>query len=206
MLNVGLTGGIGSGKTKVAQALKARGAHVVDFDSFAHEAQKPHTPAWKKIVAAFGEQITDEGGVINRQKLGGVVFNNREKLKELCAIVHPEVIYRWQEEVDLVAKEKSEAIIIAEVPLLLEVRLQRLFDVTLLVYCPQEVQVARVMERNCLCREAVLARIAVQLPLAEKVKMADFCIDNSGEFSETSKRIDQIWEKFVELENTRRNR
>jgi len=206
MLSVGLTGGIGSGKSSVAEIFRQKGAHIVDFDKIAHETYCPQTDTWEKIVAAFGSEILDTDATISRARLGALVFADRQKLKDLCAIVHPAIIERWQQMSSQIVANRADAIIVADVPLLFEVRLQRLFDVTVMVYCPSEEQIERVMIRNDWQREMVLSRIAAQLPIEEKAKMADLLIDNGGDFSRTLANVELIWGKLTTMERNKREK
>ena len=205
MLTIGLTGGIGSGKSSVAALFGKRGAHIVDFDKLVHELQMTHTAVWKKICKNFGCDILNNDETINRAKLGQVVFNNTKKLLLLNTIVHPATIELWQLKTQELVAENAHAIVFADVPLLFEIKAQDLFDVVVLVYASRETQIKRVMARNNLQLEDVSARLAAQLSLDEKVKLADIVIDNSDTLAETQKQVDVVWNKLLEIEKTRRN-
>ena len=157
MLNVGLTGGIATGKSTVVRMLVKKGARVIDHDALVHTLQEPGRPVWNRIVEAFGRDILDAGGRIDRKKLGALVFGNEGRRKALEGIVHPAVLEEAQRERDRIGKEDTRAIVLSDIPLLLEVGMQGLFDLILLVYAPPEVQIARVMKRNNMTRDEAAA-------------------------------------------------
>ncbi|MEI7589788.1 MAG: dephospho-CoA kinase [Deltaproteobacteria bacterium] len=204
MLIIGLTGGIGSGKSSVAMVLKEKGAHLIDFDKLAHELEMPETAVWFRIVREFGDTILTDDGTIDRQKLGKIVFNDRSKLDKLNSIVHPAIIEKWEETTSAIHKMNNDAIVIGDVPLLFETKLQRLFDAIILVYCSQETQIQRVISRSGLSRDEVTKRLEAQLPIDKKIAMADFIIDNGGTPLGTKNHIDDVWEKLIKMQNVRR--
>ena len=200
MLNVGLTGGIACGKSTVANMLVQKGANLIDFDMLAHEVQKPGRAAWEKVVGYFGEEILFPDKKIDRTKLADIVFSNPEKLAAINQIVHPYVFLEWHDHLEKIANREKNAIIIAAVPLLFEVKSQHLFDVTLLVFASQEHQLKRLMERNNLSREDAQKRIDSQMPIQEKAAMADIVIDNENSLSNTKARVEEVWEMLKEME------
>ena len=204
MLNVGLTGGIATGKSTVVRMLVKKGARVIDHDALVHTLQEPGRPVWNRIVEAFGRDILDAGGRIDRKKLGALVFGNEGRRKALEGIVHPAVLEEAQLERDRIGKEDTRAIVLSDIPLLLEVGMQGLFDLILLVYAPPEVQIARVMKRNNMTRDEAAARLGAQMPIDEKLKRADVVIRNDGTMKELHQRVDEVWEELLSRERAKR--
>jgi dephospho-CoA kinase len=204
MLNVGLTGGIATGKSTVVRMLVRNGARVIDHDGIVHALQEPGQPVWERIVAVFGRDILDTEDRIDRKKLGALVFDNEERRKTLEGIVHPAVLEEAQRQREEIAREEEQAIILSDIPLLLEVGLQDRFDLVLLVYAPPEVQILRVMKRNSLSREEAIARLKSQMPIDEKLKYADLVIQNDATMRELEKRVDEVWQELVLRERAKR--
>lgn len=204
MLNVGLTGGIATGKSTVVRMLVKKGARVIDHDALVHTLQEPGRPVWNRIVEAFGRDILDAGGRIDRKKLGALVFGNETRRKALEGIVHPAVLEEAQRERDRIGKEDARAIVLSDIPLLLEVGMQGLFDLLLLVYAPPEVQIARVMKRNNMTRDEAAARLGAQMPIDEKLKRADVVVRNDGTMKELHQRVDEVWEELLSRERAKR--
>ena len=201
MLNVGLTGGIACGKSTVADMFVRRGAHLIDFDKLAHEVQKPGRAAWEKVVQYFGKDILLTDKNIDRNKLAKIVFANQEKLAALNQIVHPYVFLEWHDYLEKIGNKEKNAIIIAAVPLLFEIERQHLFDVTVLVVVSPEEQLKRLMARNDLNREEAQKRILSQMPIEQKVALADIVIDNQASLSATENKVEEVWQKLLKLED-----
>ena len=193
---IGLTGGIGSGKTSVAAKLRALGARVFDADEAAKNAVLPGTEGFFKVVESFGPQIVDADGKLNRMALAEIVFNDKESLKRLEEIIHS---YVWQETDKFLnaCREAGERAVILDIPLLIECGWHQKVDEVWLVVLPVEKQIMRTMKRSGMTAEAVQARIAAQMPLEEKKKYATLIIDNSGSWEETEKQVITAWEKAV---------
>ena len=193
---IGLTGGIGSGKTSVAAKLRALGARVFDADEAAKNAVLPGTEGFFKVVESFGPQIVDADGKLNRMALAEIVFNDKESLKRLEEIIHS---YVWQETDKFLnaCREAGERAVILDIPLLIECGWHQKVDEVWLVVLPVEKQIMRTMKRSGMTAEAVQARIAAQMPLDEKKKYATRVIDNSGAWEETEKQVITAWEKTV---------
>ncbi len=204
MLNVGLTGGIATGKSTVVRMLVKKGARVIDHDALVHTLQEPGRPVWNRIVEAFGREILDAGGRIDRKKLGVLVFGDEERRKVLEGIVHPAVLEEAQRERDRIGRKDERAIVLSDIPLLLEVGMQGLFDLILLVYAPPEVQIARVMKRNNMTRDEAVARLEAQMPIDEKLKRADVVIRNDGTMKELQQRVDEVWQELLSRERAKR--
>ncbi len=197
MLNVGLTGGIASGKSTVAKMFEYKDAYLIDFDALAHFAEEPDQPAWKAIVEFFGREILNEDGTINRAKLGQIVFADQEKLSRLNSIVHPAVFDLWRRRIEDIRTINPRAIVISDIPLLIEAGRQHLFDVVILVYVSPEVQIRRLTERNQYSREEAESRLDKQIPIGEKISHADFVIDNEGPLETTRSVVNAVWEELL---------
>lgn len=199
MLKVGLTGGIASGKTFVVGLLRDFGCHVLDADATAHQVMEPGQPAHAEIVAHFGAEILDPAGRIDRPRLGAIVFADAAERAALNAIVHPRVYEaqaRWLAEV---AAGDPGGIAVIDAALMIETGSWRRFDRLVVVHCQPEIQLARLMERNGLTREAAGARIAAQLPVAEKLRYANFTIDTSAGFDDTRRQVELLYRQLREL-------
>ena len=196
MLNVGLTGGIACGKSTVAQMFIALGAHLIDFDKLAHEVQEPGKDAWKEIIKHFGKDILNQDETLDRNRLAQIVFTDKNKLTALNNIVHPIVYNLWQERLGEIKIEKEHAIVLSDVPLLFEGKMQDLFDLTMLVLISPEEQICRLMERNGLSHADARLRLINQMPIAEKIGLADIVIDNSGDIAQTEKKVKEIWQQL----------
>ncbi len=205
MLNVGLTGGIATGKSTVVRMLVRKGARVIDHDGLVHSLQEPGRPVWKRIVEPFGRDILDADERIDRKKLGALVFDNENRRKTLEGIVHPAVLDEAQRQREEIAREDGQAIILSDIPLLLEVGMQGLFDLILLVYAPPDVQILRVMKRNNLSRDEAIARLKSQMPIDEKLKFADLVIRNDGTMRDLEKSVNEVWKEVLTHERAKRN-
>jgi dephospho-CoA kinase len=185
-LIVGLTGGIGSGKSLVAAEFKRLGANVIDADAVLRELTRPGLPAYKAIEAEFGPGVLNDDATINRASLGRIVFCDPEKLARLNAITHPGIIGVIEERVVEFEKSRSPgAVTVVDAPLLIEVGLHEKMDRVVVVSADESRQVERVMERDGLGRAETLRRIHTQMPTSEKAALADFVIDGNGSVEET---------------------
>ncbi|WP_285730198.1 dephospho-CoA kinase [Nocardiopsis sp. ATB16-24] len=196
MLTVGLTGGIGSGKSAVAAELAAHGAVVIDADAIAREVVEPGTPGLAAVVDEFGEEVLTPEGRLDRARLGEIVFADEERLAGLNAIVHPlvgERSARLMEE----AKASGTEVVVYDVPLLVENDLGSLYDVVVVVDTPDEVRVERVATGRGMPRDQVWARIRAQADRETRLAAADLVIDNSGTFDELKKRVAQVWRELL---------
>lgn len=200
MLNVGLTGGIACGKSTVAQMFVRLGGHLIDFDKLAHEVQEPGKPAWKDVVNFFGREVLKRDQKIDRNKLAAVVFNHPDKLQALNDIIHPRVYEAWRLRSQDIKQHHPHAIVFADVPLLFEGRMQHLFDLTILVMIAPEEQVNRLMNRSDLCREEAELRLSCQMPICDKMNLADIVIDNQCAVEETEKKVTEVWQHLLERE------
>lgn len=207
MLVVGLTGGIASGKSTVAELLTERSAHVIDFDKLAHVLQEPGQSVWRRIVEHYGTAVLDpEKQTIDRAKLGQIVFGNEEELAVLNRIVHPAVFDECRRRIATLENTHPEAIVLCDIPLLVEVRAweRMALDIVVLVYISPEEQVRRLMGRNGFTREEALVRLASQLPIDEKIRHADIIVDNGGPLDKTRDITAALWDDLVRRERQRR--
>jgi len=200
MLLVGLTGGFGSGKSTVASILGELGAEVVDADVLAREVCSPGSDAMRQIADAFGEEVIDAQGHLDRRRLGEIVFANGSKVKQLNSIVHPHVIAREEQMVAQIADSTPDAIVVLDVPLLIEAERHHCVDFLVVVDARLEQRFARLKKKfGDLDRVAMDARIKHQLPLEEKVKLADWIVDNSGTLEETRLQTEDLYARLLQL-------
>lgn len=190
-LIIGLTGGIASGKSTIANMLKNEGITVIDADVESRLAVEQGEEAYDHIVNHFSKSILLEDGSINRAKLGEIIFNIKEERMKLNEIVHPAVRKRMLQKKES-AENNGEAIIIMDIPLLYESKFTELVDKTLLVFVDEDIQLQRLMERNHYSKQEALARIHSQMPLAEKKRLADVVIDNNGSLEQTELQLKNV--------------
>ena len=195
MLRVGLTGGIGSGKSEVARLLAARGALVIDSDRLAREVVAPGTPGLAAVIAAFGEEYRAPDGTLDRERLAGLVFADPEARQRLNAIVHPLV---GAAAAELVAAAPDDAIVVHDVPLLVEAGMSGGFDVVVVVDAPRATQLARLVERRGMAPEDAEARISAQASREQRLAVADHVIRNDGSLGELEERVAALWEVLAE--------
>jgi dephospho-CoA kinase len=198
-LLVGLTGGIATGKSVVAAMLMERGVATIEFDLLARRVVEPDEPAWRDIVAYFGEQAIKEDRTLDRKKVAEIVFTDPEKRKVLEGFTHPRIREEFVAEVREIRQKDPDAIIQAVIPLLIESNLQSIFDHVVVVYAPVELQMARLIQRDDLSREAAEARLRAQIPIDDKARHADTVIDNSGSLEETRRQVEELWQRLCEL-------
>ncbi|MGE5554233.1 MAG: dephospho-CoA kinase [Betaproteobacteria bacterium] len=194
-MRLGLTGGLGSGKSRVAQALQELGAAVVDADQLAREVVAPGTPGWRAVVEAFGPEFLSPDGSLDRRKLGRLVFADEPARRRLEGIVHPEVKRLLRERAESLERAGA-PVVVLEVPLLFEAGFEGEVDKVVVVDAPEEVRQRRVMARDGLTLNEARQRLAAQLPLREKVGRADYVIDNSGRWEETQRQVEHLWEEI----------
>ena len=192
---IGLTGGVGSGKSTVAEMFRELGATVIDADTAAHEVYAPGTPGFDAVVREFGEEYVRDGAV-DRARLGALVFNDLDALRRLHAIVHP-LVRDWLAARTAEAAERGDEIVIQDVPLLYENDLAHLFSSVVLVYAPAEVQLERLVKGRGVPPDRARAMIANQMPIDEKRDRAHHVVDNSGTEEETRRQVEEIWAQMT---------
>lgn len=192
-MNIGLTGGIASGKSTVSAYLVALGAVLIDADQIAREVVLPGSPALNKIEQLFGSEVITEEGTLNRKKLGELIFANEPSRKLLEGVLHPEIRMIVNERMNQLEAANPRRLVVIDVPLLYESGLASMFEMVMLVYVPREIQLERLMNRDGLTRGQAEARLAAQMPIEQKVQLADFVIDNSGTLEETGAQVQQFW-------------
>lgn len=195
MLKVGLTGGIGSGKSAVSAGLSSYGATVIDADAIAREVVEPGTPGLSEVVAEFGERVLAEDGGLDRAVLGEIVFADQDRLARLNAIVHPRVGERSGQLMEEALAAGTE-VVVYDVPLLVENGLGSLYDVVVVVDAPDEVRVERVSRDRGLPREQVRARIRAQADRDTRLAAADLVVDNSGNRDALRVRVAELWREL----------
>ena len=196
MFVIGLTGGIGTGKTQASKLLEELGAAIIDADAVGHEAYRPHTEAWGAVVEAFGQDVIAPSGEVDRKKLGGIVFGDPKALRRLNAIMHPRMYSMVEERIDNL-KQMGRDVVVVEAALLLEAGWTALVDEVWSVSASEDRVVRRLARRNNLDQEAVRARIRSQMPQSQRTKQADILIDNSGSLADLRRRIQQLWNSRV---------
>lgn len=200
MLVVGVTGGIVSGKTTVAQIFKKLGAKIIDVDLIAREIVQPSKKAWKRIVKNFGKEILKDNQQIDRKKLGKIVFSNQVKRNLLNKITHPIIIEVIKKQLSQIRQQANKDVIcIVDAPLLFEAHLTEMMDKTIVVYISEKEQIIRLLKRNGISKDEAIKRIKAQMPLKEKISLADYVIDNSKSPEDTEKEVFQIWEMLTEI-------
>jgi dephospho-CoA kinase len=203
-LLLGVTGGIASGKTTVANMLQELGAHIIDFDVISHQLVEPGQPALEDIVDFFGKQVLGEDGRLDRKKLSDIVFGDMEKRKKLESFIHPRIGEVMAMQLNEFTQKDPEAIIQLVVPLLIEVNMQHMYHKTLLAYVPVETQIERLMERDGISREEAETILKAQMPIDEKIGYADYVINNEKPLSETKKQVEELWQKLKKLQKERK--
>jgi len=205
-LLIGVTGSIATGKSTVAAMLEELGARTIDFDVLSRVVVEPGKPAWKDIVAFFGEQVLREDQTLDRQKLREIVFKDLQKKKKLESFQHPRISEEFIELVKQYAGEDPNAIIQVVVPLLIEVNMHHLFHNILMVYASEDEQKKRLMNRDGTSEEMAMNMIRSQLSVEEKKGFCDLIIDNSGSLEETRKQVEKLWQKLKKIQSERKRR
>jgi dephospho-CoA kinase len=195
MLLVGLTGGIGSGKSTVAGMLAERGAVIFDADTFARHALDPGTRGYQQVLETFGPQLLTAEGDIDREALAALVFADPEGRRRLEAIVHPEVARLFQESVE--PYRGTDNIVVYSVPLLVEAGLQSAFDVVVVVIADEDSRVGRLARDRRMSEEAARARIRVQASDEERERVADLLIDNGGSVEDLERQVERVWQQLL---------
>ncbi|WP_043263874.1 dephospho-CoA kinase [Streptomyces sp. CT34] len=193
MVKVGLTGGIGAGKSEVSRLLASYGAVIVDADKIAREVVEPGTPGLAAVVEEFGEDVLAPDGTLDRPKLGAIVFSDPEKLKALNAIVHPLVGARSAE---LEASAGPDAVVIHDVPLLTENGLAPLYDKVVVIDAAPQTQLDRLVRLRGMSEDEAKSRMAAQATREQRLAIADLVIDNDGPLEALEPQVREVWERL----------
>ncbi|CAI6022736.1 Dephospho-CoA kinase [Paenibacillus sp. JJ-100] len=189
-MNIGLTGGIATGKSSVSAYLASKGALLIDADVIAREVMMPGHPVSLAAVQRFGQAILNEDGTLDRKKLGSIVFQQPEERKALEAITHPAIRKEMRARAAEYELKHPDKLVVSDIPLLYESGLEKGFAEVMVVYVPREVQLERLMSRDQMTRADAEARIAAQMDIERKKERADIVIDNSGSWVQTEKQLD----------------
>ena len=193
MLRVGLTGGIGSGKSEAARRLAEHGAVLIDADVAARKVVEPNSPGLAQIAAAFGDEVLRPDGSLNRERLGEIVFADPGLRAKLNAIVHP-LVREWMQEAEHRAVQTDgDAIVVHDVPLLAESRGKAGFDAVIVVDVPPNLQLERLVSQRGMAAEQASARMAAQASREQRLAVADIVIDNSGSLDDLDRRVAEVW-------------
>jgi dephospho-CoA kinase len=198
VLRVALTGGIACGKSIVAGIFREKGCFVQSADLVAHEAMSPGRPAWKKIVSRFGKEIIGPDRAIRRDRLGRLLFSDPEAKRFVDGLIHPLVMAEKKRAVARLEREGRVPIFISEAALTIEAGYASFFDRVVVVHCPAEVQIRRLVARDELSPEEARRRIASQMPSREKLAHADYVIDTSGSIAETVEQAERVYAALLQ--------
>lgn len=199
MRNIGMTGGIGSGKNQVAEMFKKLGFYTIDSDISSRKVMAKGGPAYEKIVSFFGSDILDEKGDILRKKLGDIVFNDKEKLKILENIVHPAIYEYERKERSKIYGRDDKAVVITHAALIIESGSIDKYDALIVISCPDSIQVERVIQRDNFTREKAENIVAHQMPNEERLKYADFIIDNSSSLDNLYEEVKRVYNLIMQI-------
>ncbi|SDB94737.1 dephospho-CoA kinase [Pelagirhabdus alkalitolerans] len=195
-LVIGLTGSIATGKSTISKLFNQHSIPVIDADVIARRVVEPNQPAYKKVVRAFGENILDDDLTIDRPKLANVIFHDPNKRQELESIVHPEIIDQLKKERDALIKENV-PLIVLDIPLLFEKKLDDLVDIVLVVYTEKSKQLKRLIDRDHFSKEEAQKRIDSQISIDKKAQKADVVIDNSASLEQTKHQFDRLLNQWL---------
>ncbi len=199
MVIVGLTGGIGSGKSTVVRMFEDEGAHVIDFDHLARLVVEPDKPAWRDIIDYFGPEILSSDRTLNRSALAEIVFSDNKSRKTLEGFTHPRIFKERDTLIKAIKRKDPFSIVIIDFPLLFELDLNKRFDKVILVYVPRAVQLRRLIKRDGIVKEEVEKRLDAQLPIEEKRSLSDYIIDNEGSLNDTRDQVRKVIHELREL-------
>ena len=200
---IGLTGGIGTGKTQVSRILEELGASVINADLLGHEAYMPQTETWRRIVAAFGEGVLTEGGEVDRKKLGALVFGDPEALERLNGIMHPRIREMIEERIARL-KSEGQRVVVVEAALFVEANWTSLADELWVTAAREDLVIERLKNRANMDEDAIRSRIRSQMPQEERLGYADVVIENEGGLDDLKHRVHQLWTSRVMAEKESR--
>ena len=203
MLVVGLTGGVASGKTTVSRILQQEGAYLIDADLIARELVQPQTPTWSELIRVFGREILEKDESVNRKALADRVFSNPQKRGQLERILHPQISREIDRRIEEIRKKDPDAVVVVDAALLVETGAHRRMDKLIVVTATEAQQVERLGRRTGAAPQEARGILSAQMPLAEKLNVADFIIRNEGTLEETIRRAKEI---FQELKTNARHK
>ncbi|OAB43888.1 dephospho-CoA kinase [Paenibacillus antarcticus] len=192
-MNIGLTGGIATGKSTVSSLLVKKGAMLVDADAIAREVMLPGHPVLAAVAEFFGQGILQEDGTLDRKKLGSIVFDDKEALKALNNMSHPEIRKEIRKRMMELQTAYPERLVVVDIPLLYESGLQSMFEEVWVVYAPRDVQMERLMKRDLLSFGQAETRLQSQMDIEDKKSSADRVIDNSHSLEATEQQVNECW-------------
>jgi dephospho-CoA kinase len=197
MLHVGLTGNIASGKSHAALLFAESGAHLIDADIIVHELLACGTKTYKKVVEAFGAEILAQDGQIDRRKLGRIIFGSPDKRMLLNSLTHPDIGAEILRRIFQLEQSFSGGVVIVDGALIVETGGHKMYDRLVVVTCNSSLQISRLMSRDGLTQEEAKARMASQMPIEEKLKLADYTIDTSGTLKQTQDQVEAIYRDLL---------
>ena len=203
MLVIGLTGSIGTGKSEVARLLESLGAVVINADQVGHEAYAPNTESWREVVEAFGRDILQPTGEIDRRKLGAIVFSDPQQMAKLNGIMHPRMAGMVGDRIEKLRTQGTEVVVV-EAALLFEAKWDYLVDEVWSTDAPVETVIQRLRDRNGLQEEEVRKRIDSQMDREERLARSHLVLDNSGNVAELEQTVNSLWENRVKGRTERR--
>ena len=196
MLVIGLTGGIGTGKSEAARQLEELGALIISADQVGHEAYTVNTEAWEQVVATFGNGILQDDKEIDRRKLGSIVFSDPSQLKKLNQIMHPRMARIVSDKIEAFRGQGVDTVVV-EAALLFEAGWDSLVEEVWVTDAPEDIIIGRLRERNGLSEEEAKKRINSQMDRMERIGRSDFVINNSGDMAELGTTIKELWDRRV---------
>ena len=200
---LGVTGGIASGKTTVANMLEDLGVPIIDFDLLSRQVVEPGQPAFKDITDYFGDGVIDKNGTLDRKRLSTIVFRNPAKRKILEGITHPRIVEAFVRQIKEMAEKDPHGIVQVVIPLLFEVNLTHLVHKVLVVYISPDKQIERLTKRDKISHKEAENILKAQMPIDQKVAKADFVIHNEGNIDETRKAVYALWRSLKEAQQER---
>jgi len=198
-LLIGLTGGMGSGKSTAAEIFKKNGGHILDADLICRELVEPGKPALREIQDCFGDKVIKKDGQLDRPELSRIVFENPSKKKVLENILHPKVFEEERIRYEAIRQKKGPVLVFVDAALLIESGNYRNMDKNIVVTCSDEERISRLLTRDTLTKEEILKRINSQAPLSEKIKFADYVLDNNHDFESLKLQADKIYTELTEM-------
>lgn len=201
---VGVTGGIACGKSTVSKLLSKKGAIPINSDEIGHQLLKRESPVMGALLEAFGPDILDQSGDVSRPKLGAIVFNDKAARERLNAIMHPPIVERSRSEAKMLVTEDTNCVVLIDAPLLIEANSQDTVDVIVVITASTQTQLQRLLERaieqdRSPSQAEAQARIDSQMPLSEKIKYADFVLENDGTLEELEQKVEKLWHEICHL-------